>query len=238
VFKDFDETESTFDFSNGWRNAMTFVFSHFGLARRLHIEWHAQHEGKREKETMSTLKQSMVFALGLALLTPGALMANELADQAKTRQEAVHLIKHIERTSLAIQKQADELNAMARTSQISNTTHKSGLRQIANRVNEDLQPAFSRLDELQPQLPDWKKSAIQEMRTSAADLAASTNAAILNRNPDGSRMLPVVDSDYRKLLSNIHERATALVEVADATADYGSAQLKGHQAGLAITSHD
>ena len=187
---------------------------------------------------MRTLKQSTVLALGLALLLPGTLMASELTKQTKSREEAVQLIKHIERTSLAIQKHADELNAMARTSQISNTTHKSGLRQIANHVNEDLQPAFSRLDDLQPELPDWKNAAIDEMRTSAANLAADTNAAILNRNPDGSRMLPVVDPDYKKLLSNIHERATALVEVADATGDYGSAQLKGHQAGLAITSHD
>ncbi|HXS76758.1 MAG TPA: hypothetical protein VN753_11320 [Terracidiphilus sp.] len=187
---------------------------------------------------MRTLKQSSVFALGLALLLPGTLMAGELTNQANTRKEAIKLTKHIERTSLTIQKEADRLDAMSRNSRISNATHKRGLQQIRNHVNEQLQPAFSRLAELKPELPEWHQSAIAEMHSSALDLAANADAAIRNRNPDGSGRVATVDQDYKQLIASINEHSSELAEVADATADYGSAQLKGHMAGLAITTHD
>lgn len=187
---------------------------------------------------MRTLKKSSVFALSLALLLPGTLMAGELPGQSKTRKEAVKLTQHIERTSLKIQKEADRLDSMSRDNRISNATHKHGLQQIKNHVNEQLQPAFSRLAELKPELPEWHQAAISEMHVSALNLAANADAAIRNRNPGGSGQVPVADQDYKQLIANIHERSTALAQVADATADYGSAQLKGHMAGLAITSHD
>jgi len=194
--------------------------------------------GQEEKETMRTREQATILALGLALLLPGTLMATELTKQTKARKEAVKLTQHIERTSLAIQKEADRLHSMSRSGQISNVTHKHGLQQIKNHVNEQLQPAFSRLEELKPGLPDWHQTAIDQMRTSAANLALNADAAIMNRNPDGSRQLAFADQDYKQYVANIHERAMAMAQVADATADYGTAQLKGHQAGLAITSHD
>ena len=187
---------------------------------------------------MNTLKQSTVFALGLALLLPGTLSAAGMTNQAKTRKEAVQLTQQIERASLAIQKEAERLHSISRSSQISNRTHQLGLQRIANDVNEQLQPAFSRLAELHPSLPDWHKTAISEMHVSALNLAANADAAIRNRNPDGSGQLPIADPDYKQQIANIYERASALVQVADATADYGSAQLKGQQAGLAISSHN
>jgi len=187
---------------------------------------------------MRTLKQSTVLALGLALLLPGALSATELTNPSKARKEAVKLTQHIERTSLAIQKEADRLHSMSRSSHTSNMSHKYGLMHIKSRVNEQLQPAFSRLAELKPHLPDWHQTAIDNMKSSASNLALNANAAIENRNPDGSGLVAVADQDYKQYVANIHERATVLAQVADATADYGSAQLKGHQAGLAITSHD
>lgn len=187
---------------------------------------------------MRTPSKSMTLALGLALLLPASLKANELTSQSKTRKEAVKLTQHIERTSLAIQKEADQLHSMSRNGRISNAAHKHGLQQIKNHVNEQLQPAFERLAELKPALPDWHQTAIDHMKTSAANLALNANAAIENRNPNGSSRIPLVDPDYKQYLANIHERATVLAQVADATEDYGSAQLKGHQAGLAITSHD
>lgn len=187
---------------------------------------------------MKTLRQSTILVLGLALLFPGLLMASEPVNQSNARKEAVQLARHIERTSLQIQKEADRLDAMSRSGQISNGTHKHGLRQIKNHVNEQLQPAFSRLAELKPNLPEWHQTAIDQMRASAANLALNADAAILNRNPNGSGLPAVIDENYKQYVSNIHERATVLAQVADATEDYGTAQLKGYQAGLAITSHD
>jgi len=187
---------------------------------------------------MNKFKLNAVYALSIALLLPGMLTASTRSDQTDTRKEAIQLTQHIERTGRAIQLEADRLDAMRRNQQISNQSHQYSLSRIASHINEQLQPAMNRLAEIQPELPQWHQHAIDQMRTSAATLAANTNAAILNRNPSESRKLAVLDAGYGQLLENINGRADALVQVADAAGDYGDAQLKGHRAGLAIAAHD
>ena len=179
-----------------------------------------------------------VFALSLALLLPGTLMAGETSDQSKTRKEAVELSQRIENSARKIQAESDHLRVMQKGNSISNFTHQYKLHLIANEVNEQLQPAFKRLVEIQPGLPTWHSDAVDRMHTSAANLAANTNAAVLNRTFSGKRLPIILDSEYAQLLQNINSQATTLVQMADAAGDYGDAQLKGHRAGLAITSHD
>lgn len=187
---------------------------------------------------MHKSKLHTVYALTFALLLPGTLMASTRSDQTDTRKEAIQLTQDIERTGRAIQLEADQLAAMRRNHQISNKSHQYSLNRIASHINDQLQPAMSRLAEIQPELPQWHQDAIDQMRTSAVTLAESANAAILNRNPSDSRKAAGVDADYGQLLENINGRAAALIQVADAAGDYGDAQLKGHRAGLAIATHD
>ena len=134
--------------------------------------------------------------------------------------------------------EADRLRMMRTNTHFSHQSHQNSLSQIAIQVNEELQPALKRLAEIKPELPQWHQDAIGQMHTSAVTLAANTNAAILSRNPSETRQLPVFDSSYGQLLDNISDRAETLIQVADAASDYGDAQLKGHEAGLAITSHN
>ena len=187
---------------------------------------------------MRKSKMHSVFALTFALLLPGTLMASTTSDQTESRKEAIQLTQDIESTGRAIQKEADQLAALRRIHGMSNQSHQYSLNRIASHINEQLQPAMSRLVEIQPDLPQWHQHAIDQMHTSAATLAASANAAILNRNPSDSRMAAAVDGEYSQLLENINGRATALVQIADAAGDYGDAQLKGHRAGLAIATHE
>ena len=187
---------------------------------------------------MQKSKLHAVYALTFALLVPGTLMAITRSDSTDTRKEAVQLTQHVERTGRAIQLEADRLDAMRRNHQISNQSHQYALTRIAAHINEQLQPTMDRLAEIKPELPQWHQQAIDQMHLSAVNLASNANAAILNRNPSGSRIVAGVDADYRQLLDNINGRADALVQVADAAADYGDAQLKGNRAGLAITAHD
>lgn len=187
---------------------------------------------------MHKFKLNAVSALTFALLLPGTLIASTRSDQTDTRKEAIQLTQHIESTGRAIQLEADRLVTLRRNHQISNQSHQYSLSRIASHVNDQLRPAMNRLAEIQPELPQWHQHAIDQMRTSAATLAANTDAAILNRNPSESRKAAFIDAGYGQLLENINGRADALVQVADAAADYGDAQLKGHRAGLAITAHD
>lgn len=187
---------------------------------------------------MRITKHASVFALTLALAMPGMLLADASSDQTRTRKEALHLTRSVERTSRQIQKVAEELDAKSRSGQFSNKSHQHSLNLLAMHINEQLQPTLKRLAEIQPDLPVWHQDAIDQMRTAAATLAASANAAIETRNDGTSFRAPILDANYRQLIDNMSGRATALTQVADATGDYASAQLKGHSAGLAITSHD
>jgi hypothetical protein len=179
-----------------------------------------------------------VLALSLALLLPGTLMAGGTSDQAKTRKEAVQLTQDLERTARKIQHESEQLSVMQKSGALSNWSHQYKLHTIAVHINEQLQPTLKRLAEIQPSLPEWNQHAIERMRTSAANLAANTNAAALNRGFKGTRQPPVLDSEYAQLVQNISTQAHVLVQVADAAGDYGDAQLKGHKAGLAILAHD
>ncbi len=185
---------------------------------------------------MRRTKHLTVFALTVVMFMPGMLMASE-PNQTKARKEAVKLTEQIKRTSHDIERETERLSTMHST-QISNKSHQYALSRIATDVNEGLQPALARLAELQPELPQWHKEAIDQMHATATNIAANANAAIHNRNPDGSPWPAMHDPEYRQLIKNLNSGATALVQMADATADYGSAQLKGQRAGLAVASHD
>lgn len=184
-----------------------------------------------------SLKQT-IAALTLALMLPATFLVAETSEQARSRKEAVQITKHIEATARKIQTEADHLDALQRNSQIKSLSHQQKLNRIAMHVNEQLNPAFDRLAELKPDLPKWNQDAIDQMRTSAASLASSTNSAILNRNEAGHVKPVTMDGDYAELVDRISDHAGTLVELADATSDYGAAQLKGAGTGLAISSHD
>lgn len=184
----------------------------------------------------NTLKNA-AWAFSIALLLP-VFASAELPQQNKARQEAMQLTRSIEVTSRAIHQEAENLSAAQRNTRVSKQSHQIKLQRIATHINEKLKPAFERLDELRPALPEWNQAAIDQMRTSAATLAANTNEAILNRNASQHGHPAILDPGYGELVANMTDHADTLVEIADATSDYGSAQLKGHQAGLPISSHN
>src|SRR5579863_1174610 len=132
--------------------------------------------GSKERIMNHTFKNA-VGALSIALLLP-VFAGAELSQQTEARKEAIQLTRSIEATTRSIHQQADELVAAQRNNR-SSQLHKQRLQRIANNINEQLKPAFDRLAELQPDLPQWHQTAIDQMRTSAAALATNTNAAIV-----------------------------------------------------------
>ena len=173
---------------------------------------------------MRSLKHAAVFALTLAMAMPGMLLASGSSDLTKSRKEAVDLTRSVERTSREIQRVTDDLASKSRNMHYSNQSHQQSLHQLKIHINEKLQPALTRLAELQPDLPAWHQEAIDQMRTSAATLTANANAAIVTRNPGQTRLVPVLDTEYKQLIDNMSSRASVLTQVADATGDYGSAR--------------
>ncbi len=186
---------------------------------------------------MNNTFKNAAWAFSIALLLP-VFAAAELPQQTKARKEAMQLTRSIEVISRKIHNEAENLSVAQRNSQFSKQSHQIKLQRIATHINENLKPAFDRLDELKPDLPEWNQVAIDQMRTSAATLAANTNEAILNRNTSQHGHPAILDPEYGGLVANMTTHADALVQIADATSDYSDAQLKGHQAGLPIASHN
>ena len=185
---------------------------------------------------MNTFFRNAARALAISLMLP-LFAAAELPQQTQARKEALQLTRSIEQTSRKIQRDADDLG-MGHRSQFSNRSHNIKLQRIKAHINEQLKPAFDRLAALQPQLPEWKQGAVDQMRTSAVSLAASTNEAILKLNNNQIGRPAALNPEYGELVASMASHADSLVQLADATSDYSGAQLKGHEAGLPIASHN
>lgn len=187
---------------------------------------------------LKSIKQYTLAIAAAALLFPASFVVAETSDQIAVKKEGVVLTERVEKAARVIQNEADRLNVMRNNSHIAKRTHQHHLRKIANQVNEELKPSLKRLAEIQPDLPQWKQQAIDEMRSTAVELAANTNAAILNRNAAPQYVPARMDADYGQLLQSMAAQSERLTEVADATADYAEAQIQGVDAGLAISQHN
>ena len=178
-----------------------------------------------------------VHALTIALLLPASFAAAASSDPTQLRKEATQLTQRLEDSARKIQKEADQLQSMRMNPRLSDESHWSALNNVKEQVNNEMRPSLQRLVEIQSELPGWHQDAIDQLRVSAANLAAHANEATSNRS-DRMRTKPLMDQEYAKLLDGLNNHATKIIQVADATGDYGKAQLKGNEAGLAIAAHD
>jgi hypothetical protein len=154
--------------------------------------------------------------------------------QMEMEKEGIKLIGHVEEVAREINYNADLLNSFS--PRVSKQTHYHHLEQIKSLVNGGLRPAFKRLTEIQPQLLAWHQDTIDQMLSCARALAADTNSAILNQNEPGAAP-PVLNSEYKDLISTIYEHSKALVTTSDAANDYAAAHQQAVEAGLKVTAH-
>ena len=176
-----------------------------------------------------TRRVSMLAAFALipsafAGVTPG---------QLEMQKEGVQLIRQVEEVARDVRYNADRLNSFTSSMQMSKWTHVHHLDQIKSLVNDGLRPALARLEEIQPQLPDWKQQAIDNMLESAKALAADVNDAILTKN-EARTTPPAMNVEYKGLVTKIYGHAAALVKTSDAAGTYAAARLKAHEAGVEV----
>jgi len=177
----------------------------------------------------ATVTRHVTVLTAFALL-PYGMFADPTEKQLEMEKEGVQLIRQLEEVARDIRYNAGRLNSFTRTMLISKWTHLHHLNQIKELVNDGLQPALTRLQEIQPQLPDWKQRSIDQMLESAKALAADTHDAILTKNDAGTAP-PAMNAEYKALVDRIYEHAEALVKTSDAAGTY-AARLKAQQAGV------
>ena len=178
-------------------------------------------------------RASMLAVFGLL---PLVLVAGDVREPFEIEQEGTQLIGQMEGVARDIHQNADRLDSLARTGQVSASTHFEHLMQIKSLVNDGLRPTLDRLAEIQQDLPVWQQDTIDKMLESAKAVAAHTNSAILNMNENRNRPV-ALNADYREFVSKINEHADFLVKTADAAGDYAEAHQKAVEAGLTVATY-
>ena len=182
-------------------------------------------------QTKSTTRTGSMLAVA-GLLT-SVFTGTATAQQLDTQKEGLQLIKQLEEVARDVRYSAGRLNSFTSSLLISKWTHVHHLDQIKSLVNDGLRPAMTRLNEIQPQLPEWKQQSIEKMLESAKALAADTNAAIVTTNDAGTKP-PTMNAEYKELVTRIYGHAEDLVKTSDAAGTYAAARLKAAEAGVKV----
>ena len=184
-----------------------------------------------------TLKSLAPFTLAAVLgLLPAAISAAEKVQQAAIEKESFELIDQIEDVARSVHYNTDALRTHAKSHMISKWTHDHHLMEVKVLINDGLNPAVTRLTQIQAHLPEWERKAIDKMLVSARALAMDSNSAILNLNVNRTKPV-VLNEEYRALLDTIDEHAENLVRTADAAVDYVDAHRQAIEAGLEVPNH-
>ena len=181
---------------------------------------------------LKSITRSMSMLAAFALI-PSAFAASVTAEQLAMEKEGIQLINQVEEVARDVRYNAGRLNSFTGGMQISKWTHVHHLDQIKSLVNDGLRPALARLTEIQPQLPDWKQQTIDKMLDAAKTLAADANDAIIAKK-EGGLAPPVMNTEYRALVSRVYDHADTLVKASDAAGTYATARWKAAEAGLEV----
>ena len=172
----------------------------------------------------------------LGLLPVVTFAAVETKEQSEVEKEGVQLVGQLEDVARDVSYNTDRLNSFTNYPQISTWTHYHHLAEIKSLVNDGLRPALKRLTEIQPQLPAWQQDSIDKLINSAEALAADTNSAIFAMREAGA-VPPVLNAEYKELISRMHEHSKALVQTSDAAGNYATAHREALEAGLEVPRH-
>jgi len=171
-----------------------------------------------------------VSLLAVVCAIPSAFAASQPKEQLQLQKEGIELMGQVAEAARDIRYNADRLNSFNRSMTVSRWTHYHHLTEMRSLVNDGLQPAFQRLQEMQPQLPEWKQQSIDAMLESAKVLAADMNSAILSKN-DAGTVPPAMNAEYKDLVTKIFQHADTLLKTTDAARSFASAKLKEAESG-------
>jgi hypothetical protein len=178
------------------------------------------------------VKRIIVALAAVALLAAGPVFASSSdpspgqpgKDQVSgyLSGRASTLLAEIQQEAAGLKLHAEMLGLFARNNQYSWQSHANYL----NRVKVHINAVGERTDELQrisyAVLP-WQQQAISEVTAHAAQLATSTQAAIVHLRENQNRLFV---QEYRDHLTTIEDRSEAMKQTVDKFLDYEKAQQK------------
>jgi hypothetical protein len=169
----------------------------------------------------------------LLALPMAAVAQGTRAAPADLHKEGIDLIRSMEITARELHYNTEWLRMHSRSMNTSMVTHNDHLSQVKELVNNEPQPALTRLQEIQGQLPEWHQDTIDQLFTSARALAADANSAIASHRDKGA--LPAAANlEYQAFVKGMNQHAEALVKTADAAGEYAKAHQQAVEAGLNV----
>jgi hypothetical protein len=164
-----------------------------------------------------TTGAASAFPQGTAAVTPPATQPSAyLADRAST------LLAEIQKEAVGLRRNAATLGTFARNTQYSWQSHARYLDRVKVHINE-VGERIAELQRIRNAVLPWQQQATTELTTHAVQVAASTQAAIVQLNENRNSL---ITSEYQAHLMTIDDSSADMQEWVNKFLDYENAQQK------------
>lgn len=173
---------------------------------------------------MLALVAGAVLATGAASATAQALptaASPAAAQHSPYLSERVStLLAEIQMEATALRRNADTLGTFARSTRFSWKSHADYLDKVKTHINE-VGKHIAELQRIQNSVLPWQQQAIAQVTNHAAQVAASTQAALVQLNENRNS---VFLSEYREHLKTIDDHSAQMKERLDKVRAYEKAE--------------
>ena len=177
----------------------------------------------------TTLRRMIVALAAVALLGTGSVFASPPAPSPESpaylSERASTLLAQIQAEAVGLRSNADTLGTFASNSHYSWQSHGYYLHGVKRHINA-VGERTAELQRIRHAVLPWQQQAITEVTSQAAQVAASTQAAILFLN-ENQRWL--FAPEYRDHLTTIEDRSRDMKQTVAKFLDYEKAQQKFQQ---------
>ena len=154
------------------------------------------------------LKQMIVAVAAVALLGTGSLFASPMPPSPESSAyftaRASTLLAEIQEEAAGLNRQAETLGTFARNPQFSWQSHAHYLDRVKGHINEVTERA-AELQRISTSVLPWQQQAITDVNVHAAQVAASTQAAIVHLRGNQNRLFVPEYRDHLKTIANHSE---------------------------------
>jgi len=168
-------------------------------------------------------KKIMAAFVAIAVLATGSLFASpapSLDTPAYLSQRASTLLSEIQEEAGQLGRDAETLATFARNPQYSWESHAFYLERVKGHINA-VGERTAELNQISGSVLPWQQKAIGEVTSHAAQVAASTQAAIVHLNGNQHQLFA---SGYPSHLMTIADRSADMKQSVDKFLDYQKAQ--------------
>ena len=172
------------------------------------------------------LKQMIVALAAVAVLGTGSVFASPPApspeSSAYSSARASILLAEIQEEAVGLNRHAETLGTFARNPQFSWQSHAFYLDGVKDHINA-VGERTAELQRISYAVLPWQQQAVTEVTAHAAQVAASTQAAIVHLRENQNRLFV---SEYRDHLMTIADRSEDMKQTVDKFLDYEKTQQK------------